>query len=226
MAAAGLQRIDAPQRRLADDAYLQLFNAISSGSIGPSERLVQDRLAAELGISRTPLREALLRLEQEGVLERAGRAGFQLRHATAAEVELIYRTRGAIEGDAARYLSEQGTDEVFAGIERVIAGEESASLSSPSDYYYSIRHIHREFVSRTQNPYLLEMFDLLWNRAISVHIFTSTMSQDALVKFGREHRDLLESVKVATGDRAAAIMREHIADGLELQLSQISDRTR
>ncbi|TWP32572.1 GntR family transcriptional regulator [Leekyejoonella antrihumi] len=226
MTASGMRRIDVPHRRLADAAYEQLIDAIASGYIGPSERLVQERLATELGISRTPLREALLRLEQERVLERAGRAGFRLRHATATEVEQIYRARGAIESDAARYLAERGTADDIAEIERVITEEESVPLDSAADYYDSIRRIHREFVARTDNPYLLDMFDLLWNQAVSVHLFTSTMSEEALLKSDREHRELLAGIQGCTGDEAAATMREHIANGLQIQLAEIADSTR
>jgi len=71
---AGLKRIQLAPKRIADEIYSQLLAAIGNGDIAPSQRLVQERLAAELDVSRTPVREALLRLEQEGVLERAGTA--------------------------------------------------------------------------------------------------------------------------------------------------------
>jgi len=63
-----LKSIKIQRRRLADEVYDQLLASITVGDIGPDDRLVQERLAAELDISRTPVREALLRLEQEGVL--------------------------------------------------------------------------------------------------------------------------------------------------------------
>ena len=59
-----LKSIRSERRRLADEVYHQLLDAILAGEVGPNDRLVQERLAAEMEISRTPVREALLRLEQ------------------------------------------------------------------------------------------------------------------------------------------------------------------
>ena len=73
-----LKGIQPARRRLADEVYEQLMYAIMNREIGPDNRLVQARLAAELSISRTPVREALIRLEQEGVLEVSSRDSFRL----------------------------------------------------------------------------------------------------------------------------------------------------
>ena len=73
-----LRSISTQRRRLADEVYDQLVTAIMDREIGPDDRLVQEKLAAELQISRTPVREALLRLEQEGVLATSSRGGFVL----------------------------------------------------------------------------------------------------------------------------------------------------
>ena len=58
-----------PRQRLADQVYGQIMEAIRSGEIGPDERIVQEKLAEEFAISRTPIREALFRMQQEGILE-------------------------------------------------------------------------------------------------------------------------------------------------------------
>ena len=65
--------------RLADDVYDQILSAIVNGRIAPGERLIQEKIATEINVSRTPVREALLRLEQEGILELSGRKGFAIR---------------------------------------------------------------------------------------------------------------------------------------------------
>lgn len=214
-----LKRIEVTPHRIADDIYEQLLQAITQGTIAPQDRLVQERLAAQLGVSRTPLREALLRLEQEGMLVRAGRAGFELRKITETEVEQIYGARQAIEGHAARFLAEYGRAEDFAKIEELIDAEERRELVSVDDYYHSSRRVHREFAVHTHNPYLVEMFDSLWNRAMSFHVYATTMPMDALAESIREHRDLLASIRSSDGARASELMRQHIADGLQLQLA-------
>jgi DNA-binding GntR family transcriptional regulator len=217
-----LNRIELQPRRIADEVYEQLLEAISEGRFAPSDRLVQERLATELGISRTPLREALLRLEQEGVLVRAGRAGFELRHVTEAEVKQIYDARQAIEGHAARLLADHGRPEDFVGIEAQIAAEESREMVSAADYFRSSRRVHREFVVHAGNPFLVEMFDSIWNRGVSFHIFATTMRTEALAESANEHRTLLEDIRRSPGDQASRLMRRHIAEGLELQLAAMS----
>jgi len=81
-----LKSIRVDKRRLADEVYDQLLESIVRGELGPDDRLVQEKLAAELDISRTPVREALLRLEQEGVLVSAARGGFKLYRMSESEV--------------------------------------------------------------------------------------------------------------------------------------------
>jgi DNA-binding GntR family transcriptional regulator len=208
--------------RLAEEVYRQILLAISSGSIAPADRIVQEKLAAEFQISRTPVREALLRLEQEGVLATAGRGGFVLRRFTDQDAREIYSARQSIEGYSARVLAEAGDQAAFDRIEQVISTEESRRITTAAEYYEANKAIHRAFVLETGNRYLLEMFDLMWNRSISFHVFASTMSSSALTASLRGHLDLLNAVHSGDGEIASKAMHEHIAEGLELQLAEMA----
>jgi DNA-binding GntR family transcriptional regulator len=221
----GFKPIVVPKRRLADEVYRQILLAISGGGIAPSERIVQEELAETLAISRTPVREALLRLEQEGILVTAGRGGFMLRQISPQEVRDIYEARIAIEGDSARVLAERQDERAFRNIAAVIRREEEEGhVSTPSEYYEANKAIHRSFVVNAGNKYLLEMFDLMWNRSVSFHLFITTMDNAALTASLRSHLELLEMIKTTSPDEAAGSMRRHIADGLDLQLDAISRR--
>lgn len=215
---ASLNRISVPPRRIANEVYKELLEAITQGRITPHDRLIQERLASELGVSRTPLREALLRLQQEGMLEPAGRAGFALRQITELEVEQIYGTREAIEGYAAQILAERGQPIDFDTIEQQVEAEERRTMVTVADYFHSSRRVHRQFVAQTRNPYLLDMFDSVWNRTVSFHIYASTMRMEALAESARHHRILLEGIRSSDGVRASELMRQHIVEGLQLQL--------
>ena len=98
-------RLTRKRTRLADDVYEQILSAILSGEIFPGERLIQETIANQIDVSRTPVREALLRLEQEGILEAAGRGGFQIRDISEREIRDLYTVREAVEGFAARLLA-------------------------------------------------------------------------------------------------------------------------
>ena len=88
-------RLAQKRTRLADNVYEQILSAILSGEIMPGERLIQETIASQIDVSRTPVREAFLRLEREGVLEAAGRGGFQIRNITEQEIKRsVSRPRG------------------------------------------------------------------------------------------------------------------------------------
>ena len=93
-----LKSIQHARRRLADEVYDQLVAAIMRRDIGPEDRLVQEKLAAEMQISRTPVREALMRLEQEGVLTVSNRGSLKLYQMDDQEIRELYQSRAAVEG--------------------------------------------------------------------------------------------------------------------------------
>lgn len=214
------EEIVVQRSRLADQVYDQILAAIDSGAIVPSERIVQGKLADLLKISRTPIREALMRLEQEGALVASERGGFMIRVATAREVSELYQARQAIEGFCAGLLA--GADRAkLDEIERVIRENEAKSQLSQQSYYNANRLIHRAIVAATENQYLLEMFDSMWNRSLSFRTFR-TMKEDHLRATLEGHLDLLSEIRSGDRERAERAMRDHIMHGLELQLRALN----
>ncbi|MGB0411903.1 MAG: GntR family transcriptional regulator [Pikeienuella sp.] len=216
-----LKSIKADRRRLADEVYDQLLSAIMDGDISVDDRLVQERLAAELHISRTPIREALLRLEQEGVLATSPRGGFVLYQMTENEVKELYQARAAIEGQAARILAHHNDPQNNAVLRHTIETEENISSTSVRDYFEANRKIHRKFVELVNNRYLLDMFDSIWNRAVSFQIFAAIENVDLSKSLG-DHMSLLEAIE--TGDKGIALetFTAHIQNGFELQLEGLA----
>lgn len=216
-----LKSIGIERRRLADEVYDQLLNAISDGEIGPDDRLVQERLAAELQISRTPIREALLRLEQEGVLTISPRGGFVLYRMDEAEVKELYQARAAIEGQAARILAHQNDPQNNAMLRATVQAEEDIGSPTVRSYFDANRKIHRRFVELVSNRYLLEMFDSVWNRAVAFQLFAAIEKVDLSKSLG-DHMTLVDAIE--SGDKAHALetFTAHIQDGFELQLEGLA----
>ncbi|MEJ8570104.1 GntR family transcriptional regulator [Microbaculum marinum] len=215
------RQIQTQRSRLADEVYRQILDAIHKGAIGPEERIVQEKLAREFVISRTPVREALLRLEQEGVLETAGRGGFTIRTTSTAEVRELYQSRTAIEGMSARIVAELEDPARIAAIRRVIEREEAIQSTSATDYFNANRAIHRSIVEQTGNRYLLEMYDNIWNRGVSFHLFAAIEKVDLSKSLG-EHMALCDAMEGGDPDKAQAAMIRHIEDGLDLQLEALA----
>jgi len=219
--AVALKSIKTEKRRLADEVYDQLLESIVAGELGPDDRLVQERLAAELDISRTPVREALLRLEQEGVLVSAARGGFKLYKMSESEVRQCYQARAAIEGQAARILASKNEPAINKQLRQTITSEEAIAEQSVRAYFEANRNIHRKFVELIDNTYLIEMYDNIWNRAASYQLFASIENVDLSNSLG-EHMKLVDAIE--TGDRSVALETyiEHIEDGFALQMSGLN----
>lgn len=215
-----LQSITTQRRRLADEVYDQLVGAIMSREIGPDDRLVQEKLAAELDISRTPVREALLRLEKEGVLHLATSGGFRLSKISEDETRELYQARAAIEGQAARILAVRNDPKELEQLRTIIKDTENLTNPSTKDYFIANRAIHRAFLEIAGNRFLLEMFDMIWGRAMAFHLFAAIENADIKKSFGN-HMALVDAI--ATGDKTRVLeeFTHHIQNGFELHIDGI-----
>lgn len=214
------QSIQTQRRRLADEVYDQLIAAIMNGEIGPEDRLVQEKLAADMQISRTPIREALMRLEQEGVLEVSNRGSFRLYQMDDQEVRELYQSRAAVEGQCARILTVRADPRDIDALRNVVTREETITNPSARVYFEANRNIHRAFVERAENRFLLEMFDMIWGKAMAFHLFATIENIDLGQSLGA-HMDLVDVI--ASGDKTEAleVFTRHIHDGFDLQMDGI-----
>ena len=215
-----LKSITTQRRRLADEVYDQLVSAIMARDIGPDDRLVQEKLAAELDISRTPVREALLRLEKEGVLHLATSGGFRLNKISEEETRELYQARAAIEGQAARILAVRNDPKDIARLRDVIQSAEQLKNPTTKDYFIANRTIHRAFMEAAGNRFLIEMFDMIWGRAMAFHLFAAIENADIASSLGN-HMALVDVI--ATGDKTATLeeFTRHIEDGFDLHIAGI-----
>jgi DNA-binding GntR family transcriptional regulator len=203
---AAIQRIDRSHSRLAE--------ALVQGTVNPGDRLIQDRLAEELDVSRTPVRDALLRLKEEGVVEPSGRRGYVVRSLSESDVRDLYGARDAVEGHAAAIVAELGEDaheEVRAALTLATARK----LRSSRESFEANRSFHRAIVQTTGNSYLLSFFDAIWGRAISALAYQDFYVHSPHDQFVAEHETLIEEIAAGDPARARRAMIDHIAWGLE-----------
>ena len=207
-------RLDRKRTRLADDVYEQILSAILSGEIVPGERLIQETIASQIDVSRTPVREAILRLEREGVLEATGRSGFQIREISEKEIQDLYLAREAVEGFAAKLLAGALSQEQAQNIETAVRSEMGLKSIHKEEHFHANRTIHRTIVAQTGNGILLDMFDSIWNRGISIRSFAAYPIPDS--QDNREqHLLLLDQIKTGNPDEAETAMVAHIREGLD-----------
>ena len=212
--------IQPQRRRLADEVYDQLVRAIMAREIKPDGTLVQEKLAADMQISRTSVREALMRLEQEGVLDVSKCGSFRLYRMDDLEVRELYQSRAAVEGQCARILAVRRDPSDIAKLRAIVAREENLSEHTARAYFEANRNIHRAFVELARNRFLLEMFDMIWGKAMAFHLFATieTIGLDQSRGADIALVDVIES-----GDKTAAleVFTDHIQDGFDLQMEAL-----
>jgi len=215
-------RLDRKRARLADDVYEQILSAILSGEIVPGERLIQETIASQINVSRTPVREAFLRLEREGVLEAAGRGGFQIRDINEKEIQDLYLAREAVEGFAAKLLAGALSQEQAQNIETAVRSEMGLKSIHKEEHFHANRTIHRTIVAQTGNGILLDMFDSIWNRGISIRSFAAYPIPDSQEN-REQHLLLLDQIKTGNVDEAETAMVAHIREGLDNHVRWLHD---
>lgn len=220
-------KIDHVQRRLAEAVYQQLFDAIVSGAVEPGARLIQEELAEQLAVSRTPVREALLRLEQERVVEVAGRRGFVVRDFSEQEIRDVYQAREAIEGFAARLVAEKSAPGTVERLETTILRQDDGRPDTVAVSYHANRAVHRAFLEEAGNGFLTELFDSVWTQSVGLRLYADLFSPatHSLKRLVETHLPLLEPLRLGDPAGAQRAMVEHIARGCANQVEARRRRT-
>ncbi|MGP9806082.1 GntR family transcriptional regulator [Paracoccus sp. NSM] len=197
------------------DAYSLILTAIESGTYRPGDRLVESELADRFGVSRTPVREALQRLETQAMLVRDGRSLIiaSLDHNQLAE---LYVVRAELEALAARLAARHASPEEVRVLSQMVE-EDRQNQHDPEALARSNRRFHRQIHLASHNRYLVQQLDL-------VHRSMALMEKTSLAAEGRSAAALSEHARIvdaiASGDGAAAdkALRQHISMAWETRL--------
>ena len=185
--AAGLRGHVERPRSLRDQVYDRLRAAILSGELAPGAPVIEAELATALGASRTPVREALRRLETEGMLEPRGARGSVVRELKRDEVECIFEIREALETLAARRASR-----------RLVQGD-----------YVDFERLVERMAKHVDDPSEMERLDTLFHDRILARADGARLKK----MLGDLRADILpwRFIALATADRRHATVREHAA---------------
>lgn len=207
-------------RTLSDQAFEVIRERILSTRIPPLAPIRQDALAEELGISKIPLREALTRLEQHGLLRSHANRGYFVPPLTATEAEEVFALRLKIEPDAAAQASLDANDAEREHARAALTALEAMSGADAQRAVALNRAFHLALVrpgGRQVTTQLVERLHVLAERYVHKHLEPAGRS----VRAHREHRDLLKAWLARDTGRVAVLLSEHIAttlDDLRVQL--------
>lgn len=206
-----MTNIKAPQK----DAYELILDAIDTGTYKPGSRLVESELAERFGVSRTPIREALQRLETQSLLTRDGRSLIvaSLDHSQLSE---LYVVRGALEGLAAREAARHATPEELAVLRDMLESDRKL-VGDPDAMSRANRRFHKQIHLASHNRFLVQQLDLV-HRSMALLASTSIAVAGRPTDTLEEHERIVRAIESGDGDGADKALRDHISQAFIIRL--------
>ena len=220
--------MDGLHKQLRDVVIDGLREMIADGRVQPGEWIRQERLARELGVSHTPIREALKQLEAEGLVEHVPYRGVRVVEFSLDDVVDIYTMRSALEGLAAAAAATLITPEELAEIRRL--HDAMVACKSPVDDLPKIRELNRDFHRRivlaSRRTYLIRTLEqmwswfptMLWNRLTLMADASTPERADA---DNQQHELIVAALEARDPERAERLIREHIDQSRQALLTHL-----
>lgn len=192
-----------------DFAYDALLRAIADGTFKPGERVREVAIAQWLGISRTPVREALRRLEADGLLAHTPHAGMLVTPIDRRMVTELYDMRGVLEETAARLAAENATRTDLDALSALIAEESRLAVDADAAVRHN-RAFHETLYQSAHNRYLLKSLRALTDALLLLGPTTLNSARRRRAAHA-EHREIVARIAGRDAEGAAALARAHIA---------------
>lgn len=198
------------------NTYQAILAAIRDGVYRPGSALREEEVAARLGVSRTPVREALGRLQEKGLLEAAPGRGLAVAILSTSQIFELYAIREEMEGIVARYAAHHATDAEIANLERI-----NTAFAAAGDDPRAAAQLNREFHARlydaARNRYLRQAVEDLHETIALLSDTTFTYPGRTAIA-AREHQLLLHAIRDRDVAEAEAKAVEHIREALKVRL--------
>ena len=194
-------------------AYNVLRASIIEGVYPPGGRVTEQEAAAAAGVSRTPIREALRRLEAEGLLSFTSQQGAVVTSWSQRDAEDIFELRSMLEGYAARLAAERATKQDILDLRELAQQQTFEATQCSPGYLERITGINSKFHHRLQQIAASNQLQSTLTNLSSIPLVLQTFrdySSDDLNRSARHHVELVEAIEAHDGDWAAAIMCAHI----------------
>jgi len=227
---------ETPDRRLAVDplatpasfkqqAYRALKNAIAAMDVYGSRaeiRLDERQLAADFGISRTPVREAMAQLEREGFVRSEPRRGVYVVRKTRREVIELITVWAALESMAARLITQTAAEQEIAALRRMFATFHNGELRAHLDEYSDVNiEFHQTIIRMSRNDALINLAENLFTHMRMIRRKTIG-EKDRADRSIRDHIHIIEALEARDTERAERLVRDH-ALGLADHVAKYAD---
>jgi DNA-binding GntR family transcriptional regulator len=199
-----------------EKTYDYLKTNILSGHFVPGERLAEEHLAEELGVSRTPVREALHKLEQEGLIEPLESRGFRVPQDSAEEIEDLFDIRTVLEGYTLKIICERITDEQMAMLEEIIEKADDALRRKRIDEVFQWNtQFHDTLHSLVADKRRFHSLIVNMRKYVLRYRKDTLRNLGAAKRAGDGHRQILLALKLKEPELCERVMRTHIRQSKE-----------
>ncbi len=197
-------------------AYQQLFDAIQKGTLKPGTRIRETDIAEEFGISRTPVRDAIRRLENDGLIVHLPHQGAVIRTLEHREIMEMYEMRQVLEGTAAFHAAQHASDlEIDELIElNILMLENKEDESGAAE---ANRLFHQTLYRAANNRYLIDAINNLSN-AMALLDGTTLHSCERVENAYNEHQEIINQIQSRKGTEANQAVRSHISNSQRVRI--------
>ena len=199
-----------------DRAYAYTKQRVLDASYAGGELLTEGEVAEALGMSRTPVREAFLRLEGEGLLRLYPKRGALVVPVSAAEVEEVMETRALVERFAVEKALARGADVSGAMRDAIARQEDRAAAGDLDGFVAADREFHTVLVAAAGNGIVLSLYDSLRDRQQRMIMTSLLTSAERIASILVEHRALADAIRGGKLERAKSVLTAHLRGTLDL----------
>lgn len=196
---------------LSDRIYLQVKKMIFDQELKPGQKILQEKLSAELGVSRTPLLKALQQLENEMLVESIPRRGLYVKALQPQEVVDVFQIREVIEGLSARLAAQRMTPDQAEELRRLFAPFEKQQPINRDEYAKADRAFH-DMLLKSGGNRVLPRLEMLGNIQLLAYQVGLLRSPEETLP---EHLSIIDALAAGDGEAAETLMRGHIRRSLE-----------
>lgn len=198
-------------QNVAEQVADELRSAIHSGELAPGDRLIERKLAARLGVSHIPVREALTRLADERLVVRAPRRGARVAELTAADLEEISSLRIVLEQFMAIRVQERWNDESAARLSDIIAAMSHAKTGDIDEVLRLDRQFHETLADLADHRFLTETLTQLRGRIAGfLQAANSALAPAEQKQHVRSHQQILDAIASGDPELAKEVIATHV----------------
>jgi len=197
------------------NAYEEIYEAIISGDIRPGDRLRETTLAEQIGLSRTPIREAIRKLESDGIVVHEPRVGAIVKTLSQQEIVELYEMRIVVESTAARMAARHISDAELRALEDINA--EMGNATGGGETARLNRDFHRCILNAAKNRYLVQSFEVLAHNFVLLGA-TTIETPERIIQVIEQHDTIIEALRNRDEDESAKAMADHMDTSLDYRL--------